>query len=521
MSQGSRDGVMLGFKGGRVPILVATDVAARGLDISTVTHVVNFDVPRSPDVYVHRIGRTGRVGRSGRAITFVEPKQEKELEAIEKHVGIAITTVGAGRARRAEEDGREAAAPHEAADQAQRRRAVREAHRQRRPLGRHRGRRPRPRRDEGRGRSTARPCATSRCSSTSRSCRSPPTTPSASPRRSTASACAAGASAPSPRRSETAGRTAAGAATVRGYGSSPAARRRRRRQERRAVVPRSANAPIRGDARHTVVSRTITRARAAQTQRVSSRQLVRTPGTGIGSRREKPDRRGATPRSGQRQPDDRWPRAPRWQQIRRALRPGDEPGVTVIVEQDPKAVISVGWIHWHAATSPSDLDRDVEAGRAQRRGARDPSASRCERRQRVRGPGSIRAEPAQPPAIVAATTRRGAGYARASRDLGRVHERHEPAGESVDRSRAVAVALVEQEVQLRSASGSGLSTDTPSRPQTGGRPDTSSASMLASPAARSRNPRSTKSAPATGPRTVDASPAESSQPHGGCRPMRP
>jgi ATP-dependent RNA helicase DeaD len=91
MTQGSRDGVMLGFKGGRVPILVATDVAARGLDISTVTHVVNFDVPRSPDVYVHRIGRTGRVGRSGRAITFVEPKQEKELEAIERHVGTAIT----------------------------------------------------------------------------------------------------------------------------------------------------------------------------------------------------------------------------------------------------------------------------------------------------------------------------------------------------------------------------------------------------------------------------------------------
>jgi ATP-dependent RNA helicase DeaD len=91
MSQGSRDGVMLGFKGGRVPILVATDVAARGLDISTVTHVVNFDVPRSPDVYVHRIGRTGRVGRSGRAITFVEPRQEKELEAIERHIGMKIS----------------------------------------------------------------------------------------------------------------------------------------------------------------------------------------------------------------------------------------------------------------------------------------------------------------------------------------------------------------------------------------------------------------------------------------------
>jgi ATP-dependent RNA helicase DeaD len=90
MSQGSRDGVMLAFKGGRVPILVATDVAARGLDISTVTHVVNYDVPTSPDTYVHRIGRTGRVGRSGRAITFVESRQKRELEAIERHIGTSI-----------------------------------------------------------------------------------------------------------------------------------------------------------------------------------------------------------------------------------------------------------------------------------------------------------------------------------------------------------------------------------------------------------------------------------------------
>jgi ATP-dependent RNA helicase DeaD len=96
MSQGSRDGVMLSFKGGRTPILVATDVAARGLDISTVTHVVNYDVPVSPDVYVHRIGRTGRVGRSGRAITFVEPKQARDLEAIEKHTGVAVSPWSAG-----------------------------------------------------------------------------------------------------------------------------------------------------------------------------------------------------------------------------------------------------------------------------------------------------------------------------------------------------------------------------------------------------------------------------------------
>ena len=96
LSQGQRDGVMLAFKGGRVPILVATDVAARGLDISTVTHVVNFDVPTSPDVYVHRIGRTGRVGRSGRAVTFVESRQRRELEAIEQHIGMSISPWSAG-----------------------------------------------------------------------------------------------------------------------------------------------------------------------------------------------------------------------------------------------------------------------------------------------------------------------------------------------------------------------------------------------------------------------------------------
>ena len=97
MSQGARDGVMIAFKDGRVPILVATDVAARGLDISGITHVINFDIPTSPDVYVHRIGRTGRVGRSGRAITFVEPRQRGELEAIERNANtkVAAWTEGA------------------------------------------------------------------------------------------------------------------------------------------------------------------------------------------------------------------------------------------------------------------------------------------------------------------------------------------------------------------------------------------------------------------------------------------
>jgi len=91
MTQGARDGVMISFKSGRVPLLVATDVAARGLDISGISHVINFDVPMSPDVYVHRIGRTGRVGRSGRAITFYEPRQQREVVAIENHAGVKLS----------------------------------------------------------------------------------------------------------------------------------------------------------------------------------------------------------------------------------------------------------------------------------------------------------------------------------------------------------------------------------------------------------------------------------------------
>ncbi|MBA3301038.1 MAG: DEAD/DEAH box helicase [Thermoleophilaceae bacterium] len=91
MSQGQRDGVMISFKGGRERLLIATDVAARGLDISGVSHVVNYDVPNSPDIYVHRIGRTGRVGRAGRAITLITSKQRSDLEAIERH---AKTDIG-------------------------------------------------------------------------------------------------------------------------------------------------------------------------------------------------------------------------------------------------------------------------------------------------------------------------------------------------------------------------------------------------------------------------------------------
>jgi len=91
MTQGARDGVMISFKEGRLPLLIATDVASRGLDITGISHVINFDVPISPDVYVHRIGRTGRVGRSGRAITFYEPRQQREVAAIEQHAGVKLS----------------------------------------------------------------------------------------------------------------------------------------------------------------------------------------------------------------------------------------------------------------------------------------------------------------------------------------------------------------------------------------------------------------------------------------------
>ncbi len=90
MSQGARDGVMIAFKGGRERLLVATDVAARGLDIAGVSHIVNYDIPNSPDIYVHRIGRTGRAGETGRAITFITPKQRGDLDAIERHAKTSI-----------------------------------------------------------------------------------------------------------------------------------------------------------------------------------------------------------------------------------------------------------------------------------------------------------------------------------------------------------------------------------------------------------------------------------------------
>ncbi|MBE0704505.1 MAG: DEAD/DEAH box helicase, partial [Afipia sp.] len=78
------------FRKGELPLLVASDVAARGLDIPEVSHVFNFDVPHHPDDYVHRIGRTGRAGRLGTAISIVSPLDQKSILAIEKLIGQSI-----------------------------------------------------------------------------------------------------------------------------------------------------------------------------------------------------------------------------------------------------------------------------------------------------------------------------------------------------------------------------------------------------------------------------------------------
>lgn len=90
LSQRERDSVMARFRSGTVELLVASDVAARGLDISHVTHVVNFDIAQDPDSYVNRIGRTGRAGREGVAITLVTPREVRQLRFIERTIGKRI-----------------------------------------------------------------------------------------------------------------------------------------------------------------------------------------------------------------------------------------------------------------------------------------------------------------------------------------------------------------------------------------------------------------------------------------------
>ena len=86
-SQGQRTAALAGFKNGQYKVLVATDIAARGIDIEALGHVVNFDVPQAPDDYIHRVGRTARAGEVGDAFTFVAPDEQNDLRAIEKAIG--------------------------------------------------------------------------------------------------------------------------------------------------------------------------------------------------------------------------------------------------------------------------------------------------------------------------------------------------------------------------------------------------------------------------------------------------
>ena len=92
-SQSQRDSALAGFRSGRHQVLVATDVAARGLDVEGITHVVNYDVPTVPTDYIHRVGRTARAEAEGDAITFIAPEEEGDLRGIERALGRAIPRV--------------------------------------------------------------------------------------------------------------------------------------------------------------------------------------------------------------------------------------------------------------------------------------------------------------------------------------------------------------------------------------------------------------------------------------------
>src|SRR5207247_2880372 len=86
-SQSQRTEALAGFKSGKYRVLVATDIAARGIDVTALGHVVNFDVPAVPDDYIHRVGRTARAEATGAAFTFVSPEAEDDPRAIERAIG--------------------------------------------------------------------------------------------------------------------------------------------------------------------------------------------------------------------------------------------------------------------------------------------------------------------------------------------------------------------------------------------------------------------------------------------------
>ena len=96
MSQNARERSLSQFESGRVSTLIATDVAARGLDVDDITHVINFDPPRTDDDYVHRVGRTGRAGRTGTGVTLVLPEQELDVSRLAGQLGHAQAFAASG-----------------------------------------------------------------------------------------------------------------------------------------------------------------------------------------------------------------------------------------------------------------------------------------------------------------------------------------------------------------------------------------------------------------------------------------
>jgi ATP-dependent RNA helicase RhlE len=92
-SQPQREQALREFREGRARVLIATDIAARGLDVDAVSHVINYDVPAAPEDYVHRVGRTGRAGKQGKAITIVTPVDELSMRAIERLTGQRVKRV--------------------------------------------------------------------------------------------------------------------------------------------------------------------------------------------------------------------------------------------------------------------------------------------------------------------------------------------------------------------------------------------------------------------------------------------
>ena len=90
LAQNKRDRVMKNFRTGKFDVLVATDLASRGIDVADISHIINYDVPDDPEVYVHRVGRTARIGARGKAFTFIQRDQGQELTKIENLINMII-----------------------------------------------------------------------------------------------------------------------------------------------------------------------------------------------------------------------------------------------------------------------------------------------------------------------------------------------------------------------------------------------------------------------------------------------